>query len=242
LRKFVLAGVLVLMAGGAIDAANAATIPLGPFNFDSNLFGNALVESDGGALSAGGWLNTTNVDPGNPGYLTGANFDTGIANLNGDSTFYPFPLPPQAFTIFYSNPISNGVGNDFAIVDANFSMQFFEGYDIAVSTDGVAFSPSQWVPDSSGISTGVTKTYFCFCGGGPGQGYYQVDLNVMPLDLALFGIAAGDSITAIQITGIVEADLIRVAGFQAVPEPSTALLLGLGLTGLAAKGRRRNRS
>ncbi len=220
MRDLLLVGLLVLVTGGAIDAANAATVPLGAFNFDSNLFGNTLVEADGGGLSANGWLNTMNVDPGNPDYLTGANFDTGIANING-----------QTYTIFYSNPIFNGIGSDFAIVDANFSTHTFEGYQISVSTDGVAFSPSQSILDSSGIATGVTRTYF------HQNITWQTYLNVIPLDLDLFGIAAGDSITAVQITGAMEADLIRVAGFLAVPEPSTALLLALGLVGMAARRR-----
>ncbi len=54
---------------------------LGPFNFDSALFGNTLVESDGGTFSSQNWLNVTNADPGNPAYLTGANFDTGWRTL-----------------------------------------------------------------------------------------------------------------------------------------------------------------
>ena len=41
-----------------------------------------LAESDGGTHSANGWMNTASAtDPGNPAYLTGANFETGISNI-----------------------------------------------------------------------------------------------------------------------------------------------------------------
>ena len=71
--------------------------------------------------------------------------------------------------------------------------------------------------------------------------YYQGN----PLNTALYGFHWGSGIQG-QFGGpgfgsqfawaVVDGDVLLV------PEPSTALLVGLGLTGLAAQGRRRNRS
>jgi hypothetical protein len=205
---------------------SAATIPLGSFNFDSALFGNTLVESDGGTFSSQNWLNVTNADPGNPAYLTGANFDTGVANVG---LFGSEPL----YTIGYSTGIVNGAGADLGIVDATFSNA--DTYRIAVSTDGVTFSSFQSFSEALAVNTGVTANYFYNSGGPFGAG-----LGVIPIDLSVFGIAAGSSIVAVQITGSPQADLIRVAGFAEgdaapVPEPASLTLLGVGLAGMAGR-------
>ncbi len=62
---------------------------------------------------------------------------------------------------------------------------------------------------------------------GTGTGTHATGSTAMQLNVTLYEVGMNGS-------GQIE--------WSTVPEPSTALLLGLGLTGLAAKGRRRNRS
>lgn len=93
---------LVVAAVAFAAIASASTITLGSFNFNSNQFGNTLTESDGGTYRMSNWLNIVNADPGNPGALTGPNFNTGIANI-GD-----FGTVPIDYTIGYNTPIVNG--------------------------------------------------------------------------------------------------------------------------------------
>lgn len=219
LRAAIAATPLLLLGSARAD------IPLGPFFFNENQFGDSLTASDGGIHAASNWLNVVNANPGNPGYLTGPNFDTGIANI-ADSD--------PAYTIYYDTPIANVAGNDLGVVVARFSTDDFL---MAVSTDGGAtFSADVLVPNTGAVPTAVEMRYF-YAGSGP----VPADLYVHPLDLSMFGVGLGESIDAVRISGIDELDLIRVAGFAVIPEPGTIALASLGALALLA-GRRRQRA
>jgi PEP-CTERM motif len=209
----------------AIGFGSASAIPLGPFSFSDNRFGNTLLESDGGTFRSQNWLNLLNVDPSNPGALTGANFNTGIANIGISG---PSPL----YTIGYNTPIPNVPGNDLGIV-AGFSV-FGDTFSVSASTDGVTFGRAVGFSGSAAVSTGVSADYFY----GGNTELNETALFVIPIDLSLLGIADGASVSAISITGSPEADIFRVAGFAPVPEPSTLLLLATTAAGLGLVRRR----
>ena len=218
----------VLFASALVLAAGAARadVALGSYDFASSQFGNSLVESDGGVFSATNWLNVVNADPGNAGYLTGANFDTGIANIGLGNV--------PSYTINYGTAIGNGTGADLGVVTARYSVN--DTITLAVSTDGVNFTSAQSFGPALGADTGVGKTYYY---GGPSQ--YSAELFVTSIDLSSFGLASGSTIQAVRISGSPELDLVRVAGFaSAVPEPGSAamLLAGLGVMGAVLRRRK----
>lgn len=218
---------LGVAASALAFAGSAQAITLGAFEFDNGEFGDTLLESDGGAFSASNWLNVANADPGNPGYLTGASFDTGIANIGLSGT--------PSYTIGYTGGVDNGSGDDFGIVTARYSVS--DAITIEFSLDGITFSGPIVLGSGLAVSTGVNKSYY-YGGGGP----FDSTLFVTSIDLSDYGFGAGDTIKAARITGSPELDLIRVAGLgAAVPEPTTWALMIAGF-GLAGAGLRRRRA
>jgi hypothetical protein len=215
----------------ALPVARAASVTLGSFTFNSSEFGNTVTASDGGTFETTNWLNVVDSDPGLTGALTGANFNTGVANIG-------FSGSTIVFTIDYSTPIVNGPGADLAIVTGYSWMG--DTYNIAVSTNGVTFTPYQSFPGATdGIDTGVNQSYY-YGGDGP----FATDLVVVPIDLSLFGIPNGGSVSAIEFEGLADTqpDLFRIAGLAAsaatVPEPLPVGLTGLGFAALIALRRR----
>jgi hypothetical protein len=220
-RLFLIAA--LLLAG----ASARADVTLWPFNFNSSQFGDTLLESDGGAHSSGNWLNVVSADPGNPAYLTGPNFDTGITNIGLSG--------PLAYTIGYATPIVNGAGDDLGVVVARHSTDSFL---MAVSQDGVSFTPDVLISSGSAVDTFIRLVYL-----NAGNRPSVATLWVHPVDLgATFGLSDGASIAAVRITGTTELDLIRVAGFAdaaVVPAPGALVLVGIGVTVLRGLRRRR---
>lgn len=215
------------------STANADVL-LGAYNFNSATFGNTLTESDGGAWSSNLWLNIVNADPGNPGYLTGANFNTGIANIG-------LVGAPPSYGIGYNTAIVNRPGADLGIVTLHGSLN--DTIRLAVSQNGGGtYTSFQAFGPSLANATGVIYTTI-FNGGVKNPS--DVELFVTEVDLSDYGIALGDSINAVTVTGSPELDLLRVAGFgdpTNVPEPMSLPLVGLGCLALAASRRRVRRT
>ncbi len=193
-----------------------AQTTLDTFVFDDTLFGDSLLESDGGTFSFSNWLNVVNAHPGSPGLLTGANFNTGIANV-GMAGISP------VYTIGYNTPIFNNPGDDLGVVVARYTE---DDISLAISADGSSFTAPITFFASSAVDTGVHYQYY-YGGGGP----FDSELFVQPVDLSDYGVGLGQSILAVRVTGSPQLDLIRVAGFQAVPEPTTMTLMTLGIVG-----------
>ena len=130
--------------------------------------------------------------------------------------FGPFNATDVAFIGTAPAPLINGSLSGAHVL---------EGFSFLAQCCGVGDRFAWWADGAFG--NGETLTY---------SGTATAEFEITTLT-GIVGVSDASTVTS---SGGTKGALTM--NFTAVPEPSTALLLGLGLTGLAGKGRERNRS
>lgn len=263
IRTPLFAAALVL---ASVASAPAAT--LAPSNITTitalNAIGLGNMPTDGGLISletdgvgAGGLLTSDNligvevngftdanqaqlstpqgvagVDPARETYGEDFNVDTGILNY-------------ETLDMTFVSPVLNRPGADIVVIDIG--RDFNDEFDVTI--DGVTVT----VANNSDVSEGAER-FFSIWTSTQSVFASVADLNAATfnlanggatserpinlLDLSDFGVAAGDSVSAIALASSGH-DLMLVAGFAApIPEPSSMLLLlGVAAPGLCRRRR-----
>jgi hypothetical protein len=216
----------VLLCAGALLAPDTASAT--PLNVDfgsGNAFGGGAPPGAGfGAASgqAGVWNN-----------IVAFNTPSGIVDVDGSATGVSISI--SADDMGGVDHLSPGDANDL-MEDNFFSFGSSWSFSLTGLTDGL-YDVYLYEPHHSGVSSGsgsVNGSAFSNINGNFSSGIFVLGSNYHRIDdVAVVGGTLSGVGSSTSFSGL--------AGLQIVPvpEPGSAALLGLGLTGLAASGRKR---
>jgi hypothetical protein len=226
----------LLVSAPAMASSIVLPTDLGPETFDTNNFATSLAASScsGTCLAFGtgvpgglifGPLSTATIEP----WLVGADLSNGVGLGAGPAGAAMPDYVIPAFGLLAS--ISNGPGADFVIWEAGAPA---ESVYVSVSLGGGAFSAPILYPTGVAIPADSSSGYVT---------------NSVHINLDDFGIASLGLIDQVRIQGLFTGiggsgpDILAAAALNAgpptIPEPTTLALLGLGLTFVASRKRRR---